>query len=229
MDDVTHRLRRFEGDYDAYAHAKRAERAAWEEDYARQQDEIAALRRRMKETGRQVAHNRGPTDNDKFIYGFKGANVDRAVARNVRAAAEQLARIEADPVEKPPKPMRFQPRFRGERLHSRTILAAQGVSKALGGRSVLLDVTFNLGQGDRIVLVGPNGAGKTTLLRLLLGSEQPDAGIITRAPGVEVGYLPQEPLPIAPGQQRAGGVPRGPRRPRGDDRGEHPRQWPLSP
>jgi macrolide transport system ATP-binding/permease protein len=100
--------------------------------------------------------------------------------------------------------MRFQPRFRGERLHSRTILAAQGVSKALGGRSVLRDVTFNLGQGDRVVLVGPNGVGKTTLLRLLLGLEQPDAGMITRAPGVEVGYLPQESLTLAPGQSVLG-------------------------
>src|SRR5262249_54811082 len=160
LDDRTHQLRRYEGDYDAYAHAKAAERAKWEEDYARQQEEIAALRRRMKESGRQVAHNRLPADGDKLIYNFKGEGVARTVARNVRDAQERLARIEADPIEKPPKPMRFKPRFGGERLQSRTILAAEGVAKALGGRPILREATLALEPGARVTLVGSNGAGK---------------------------------------------------------------------
>jgi macrolide transport system ATP-binding/permease protein len=198
IDDRTHKLTRYEGDYDAYVRARAAERAKWEEDYARQQEEIAELRRRMKETGRQVAHNRGPTDNDKFIYNFKGEQVSRTVSRNVRAAAERLARIEADPVEKPPKPMHFQPRFNGERLQSRTVLAADHVCQVLGGRPILRDVSFLLEPGARVTLTGPNGAGKTTLLRLLLGQETPDEGTIRAAPSIRVGYLPQDPAPLDP-------------------------------
>jgi macrolide transport system ATP-binding/permease protein len=203
MDDRTHQLRRYEGDYDAYAAAKTAERAKWEEDYARQQEEITELRQRIKVAAHRVAHHRAPTDNDKFLYNFKGANVDRAVARNVRAAEERLARIEADPIEKPPKPMRFQPSFHGEQVQqvqSRQALALAGVTKALGGRTLLCDADLVAGPGARILLTGPNGAGKTTLLRILLGLEAPDAGDVRRAPGVRVGYLPQEPASANPDQ-----------------------------
>ena len=203
MDDRTHQLRRYEGDYDAYAAAKTAERARWEEDYARQQEEITELRQRIKVAAHRVAHHRAPTDNDKFLYNFKGANVDRAVARNVRAAEERLARIEADPIEKPPKPMRFQPSFRGEQVQqvqSHQALALAGVTKSLGGRALLRDADLAAGPGARILLTGPNGAGKTTLLRILLGLEAPDAGDVRHAPGVRVGYLPQEPASADPDQ-----------------------------
>ena len=200
LDDRTHQLRRYEGDYEAYAAAKAAERSKWEEDYARQQEEIAELRQRIKVAAHRVAHHRAPTDNDKFLYNFKGANVDRAVARNVRAAEERLARIETDPVEKPPKPMRFQPSFRGEQVQSRQALVLAGVTKSLGGRTLLCDADLVAGPGARILLTGPNGAGKTTLLRILLGQESPDAGEVRRAPGVRVGYLPQEPASADPHQ-----------------------------
>ena len=42
-------------------------------------------------------------------------------------------------------------------------------------------------------MVGVNGSGKTTFLRLVAGDERPDAGRITLADGVSVGYLPQNP------------------------------------
>jgi macrolide transport system ATP-binding/permease protein len=194
VDDTTHQLRRYEGDYDAYAAAKAAQRAKWEEEYERQQEEIKELQKRMKVSGRQVAHNRQPTDNDKTAYNFFGERVAQTVSRNVRDAEVRLARIEANPIEKPPPPMRFAPQFQGERLQSRTILGATGVTKRFGGRLILDAVDFLVGPGARILLTGPNGAGKTTLLRLLLGLEEPDEGEIRRAPGLRVGYLPQDPV-----------------------------------
>ena len=49
---------------------------------------------------------------------------------------------------------------------------------ALGGRSVLHDVSFTPLPGELAALCGPNGAGKTTLLRaladLLPGTARPD-------------------------------------------------------
>ena len=193
LNEYTHTLKRYEGDYDAYQQAKAAEREAWEESFARQQEEIKDLRKRIRESARQVAHNRRPKDNDKLAYKGKGEWVADAVSRNVRAAEEQLRRVEADPIPKPPRLMRFQPKFQAEALRANAIVRMEHVSKRYGDRQVLSDVSLTLLPDARIALVGPNGAGKTTLLRILLGLESPDEGSVRLAPGARVGYLPQEP------------------------------------
>ena len=54
-----------------------------------------------------------------------------------------------------------------------------------------------IGPHDRIGLVGSNGTGKTTLLRIITGVVQPDAGIISKARFVTVGYLPQEGVAVS--------------------------------
>jgi ATP-binding cassette subfamily F protein 3 len=54
-------------------------------------------------------------------------------------------------------------------------------------------VSFSIAHGDKIGFVGPNGAGKTPLLRIILGQEEPTAGAITRARGLRMAYLPQQP------------------------------------
>ncbi len=78
------------------------------------------------------------------------------------------------------------------------LLALEDVQKDYGAQPVLTGVTLQINPGDRIGLVGRNGAGKSTLLRLLLGSEQADAGVIRVFPGVRVGNLTQDPS-FAPG------------------------------
>ncbi len=72
------------------------------------------------------------------------------------------------------------------------LVQLETVAKSYGGDPVFRDVSWRLGGGERIGLVGPNGAGKTTLCRILAGLEEPDAGTVSRARGVTVGYLPQE-------------------------------------
>jgi macrolide transport system ATP-binding/permease protein len=145
-----------------------------------------------------VGHNRAPSDNDKTAYKFSGERVQRTVGRTVRSAQEELARIEADPVEKPPKPLGFEVHLYGERLHGRAVVRAEGVTKSLGGRHIVRGATLDVGSDARMLLVGPNGAGKTTLLKLLLGIEPPDEGTVRVTPGLRVGYLPQDPAPIDP-------------------------------
>ena len=50
------------------------------------------------------------------------------------------------------------------------------VSVRLGGKTVLDDVSWIIGPGDRFGIVGENGAGKTTLLRVVEGALAPSAG-----------------------------------------------------
>jgi len=65
------------------------------------------------------------------------------------------------------------------------------VTLGYGRRPVLSDLTFTIPQGDFLGIVGPNGSGKTTIIRAMLGTLAPLSGIITRAPGLRFGYVPQ--------------------------------------
>ncbi len=73
------------------------------------------------------------------------------------------------------------------------LLAAEGLSKTFGEKTVLDSVSLELRRGDHVALVGPNGAGKTTLLRILTGQQPADSGRISTSGSTTVGYLEQHP------------------------------------
>jgi macrolide transport system ATP-binding/permease protein len=198
LDEHTHGAREYAGNYDAYRASKLEEQGRGEREYERQQEEIRELRRVVRTSGRQVSHNRPPTDNDKFARHFFRERVEQAVSRNVRAAEERLRRIEADPAPKQPRPLRINPDFAPDELRSDYALRLEGVRKVLGGRTVLRDVTLAVGRRERIVLLGENGAGKSTLLSLLAGRLQPDVGTVRIASGARIGYLDQDAASLDP-------------------------------
>ncbi len=84
-------------------------------------------------------------------------------------------------------------------------LAAQGLKKSYRGRTVVNNVTIEVGRGEIVGLLGPNGAGKTTTFYIIVGLERADAGAIrlgdkdiTNLPMYlrarrGISYLPQEP------------------------------------
>ena len=76
------------------------------------------------------------------------------------------------------------------------MITLNGVEKSHGGRTLFGDVSLQLNRGDRLGLVGPNGAGKTTLFNLILGEESTDAGKVDLQRNLNLGYLPQENLPV---------------------------------
>jgi ABC-type multidrug transport system ATPase subunit len=55
-------------------------------------------------------------------------------------------------------------------------IRASRVSKAFGGRPVLVDLDLEIAAGVSVALTGANGAGKTTLLNCLASVLRPDAG-----------------------------------------------------
>jgi ATP-binding cassette subfamily F protein uup len=74
---------------------------------------------------------------------------------------------------------------------TKRLVVAEGISKALGGRSLFREIGFVLSPGSRMGLVGPNGSGKTTLLRLIEGQIEPNSGEIRRADQLKVVYFQQ--------------------------------------
>ena len=73
----------------------------------------------------------------------------------------------------------------------------ENISISFGGKPLLKDVSWRIGDNDRIGLVGPNGSGKTTILRLIQGALTPEKGIVSSSKGTTFGYLPQEALTLS--------------------------------
>lgn len=60
-------------------------------------------------------------------------------------------------------------------------------------RQILKDISLSFFPGAKIGVLGLNGAGKSTLLRIMAGVDQEHEGEAVPMPGINIGYLPQEP------------------------------------
>ncbi|WP_416885170.1 energy-dependent translational throttle protein EttA [Marinospirillum sp.] len=60
-------------------------------------------------------------------------------------------------------------------------------------REILKDISLSFFPGAKIGVLGLNGSGKSTLLRIMAGVDQEFNGEARPMPGIQVGYLPQEP------------------------------------
>ena len=72
------------------------------------------------------------------------------------------------------------------------LLQLKNGAKGYGARMLFTDASFAVNADEKVGVIGPNGAGKSTLFRILIGEESLDAGDLTRANGLQVGYLAQE-------------------------------------
>jgi branched-chain amino acid transport system ATP-binding protein len=59
-----------------------------------------------------------------------------------------------------------------------SVLAAEGLSFAIGGVDIVTDVDLAVADGELLGVIGPNGAGKTTLFNLFSGIAAPTSGTI---------------------------------------------------
>jgi macrolide transport system ATP-binding/permease protein len=164
--------RRFGGGWTAYEAARADARRRWEETYAAQQEEIARLREATRIGTSAIAHDRGPTDGDKYIYSFKGGRVEQTLARRKKDAQRRLEVAEREQVRKPPPPLAF----RGDLTGAGTGRLVQVRDVEVGGRMRL--ARLDLAAGEHLLLTGPNGSGKSTLLGVLSSRISPTAGTV---------------------------------------------------
>jgi ABC-2 type transport system ATP-binding protein len=59
---------------------------------------------------------------------------------------------------------------------SADMIETERITKQLGGRTIVSDVSFRCEPGTVTGFLGPNGAGKTTTMRMLVGLSEPDSG-----------------------------------------------------
>jgi ATPase subunit of ABC transporter with duplicated ATPase domains len=119
-------------------------------------------------------------------------------ARKAKTLDSRVERLERGQIQvaAPPRRVRFrlpEPPHAGNR-----ILRATDLRKAFD-RELFEDVSLDVRNGERLLVIGLNGAGKTTLLRILAGRLTPDAGGFELGAGVRLGYYAQEHEDLTPG------------------------------
>ena len=72
-------------------------------------------------------------------------------------------------------------------------LDVQHLTKTFGALTLFRDISFSIGEGQKVGLIAKNGTGKSTLLSILAGKEGYDAGDIVFRRDLKVGFLEQSP------------------------------------
>jgi ATP-binding cassette subfamily F protein uup len=74
---------------------------------------------------------------------------------------------------------------------TRRLVVADGISKAMGDKPLVKDLSLVLTPGLCLGIMGGNGSGKTTILKLLAKELAPDSGLVTHAEDLKVAYFDQ--------------------------------------
>ncbi|NWL12007.1 ABC transporter ATP-binding protein [Paenarthrobacter nitroguajacolicus] len=185
---------RYGNGYEGYLREKTAERSRWIQEYEQWLDAMAAERLQAATVADGMGYGR-KRDNDKMGFDFKAGTWQRAAASKVRNAQERLRRLEDNPVDRPPVPLKLAAPLGVTALAaSEPALEAHGISAS--GR--LQPTHLRVEAGQKVLITGPNGAGKSTLLSILAGTLEPATGSVTV--NGRVGYLQQElEVPSRPG------------------------------
>ncbi|WP_027659001.1 ABC-F family ATP-binding cassette domain-containing protein [Salinispora fenicalii] len=176
---------RYGNGYAGYLAENQAARRRWEQAYAEWTAEIKHWTEWGATTAYQVAPGRPIKDNNKCKYHSDGHRVQASISTRVRNSAERLDRLHAEPVPRPPDPLRLNAPLDAA-VREGTVLSAHRVR--VGGRLWAPELTVTA--GERMLVSGPNGAGKSTLLDVLAGVLPPEEGTVERRG--RLGYLPQE-------------------------------------
>jgi ATPase subunit of ABC transporter with duplicated ATPase domains len=168
----------YKGTYSQYLEARRKDEERLRKLAARQQADI----RRLSVLADSMRHQ------------------NEVRARIAKTLDSRIGRMRAEAVDAPSKRRELRLRFPEPPHAGRTVLTVSGLAKSYGDLDVFDDVTFDVGRGERLLIMGLNGAGKTSLLRIVAGETQADTGDVEFGVGVSAGYYAQEHEGIQPGR-----------------------------
>ncbi len=72
-----------------------------------------------------------------------------------------------------------------------TVFDIKNISKVMGDKCLINNLSFTVPRGAIVGIIGPNGAGKTTFFRMLTGSVEPDSGEVITGDTVDLAYVDQ--------------------------------------
>ena len=130
--------------------------------------------------------------NHVFDRGYVGHKAEKMMARSKAIEKRQNAAIEEKSkllknIERSDTLKIFQSPF-----HTKRLASLVDVSVCYGETPVCRGVTFDIQQGDRIVLQGANGSGKSSIIKLICGEQIPHTGELRIGTGLTISYVPQD-------------------------------------
>ncbi len=130
--------------------------------------------------------------NHVFDRGYVGHKAEKMMARSKAIEKRQNAAIEEKSkllknIERSDTLKIFQTPF-----HTKRLASLVDVSVCYGETPVCRGVTFDIQQGDRIVLQGANGSGKSSIIKLICGEQIPHTGELRIGTGLTISYVPQD-------------------------------------
>ncbi len=171
VDKATHKMELYPGNYEKYMKIRNERLKTLERIHDKQEKEEEKLK--------------------KIIAKYIGGNEKKA--RIAKDRQKKLARLEENKVvlEQKQKVAHFKIKIN----HPSGVVPIKCENVKFGYKEdhILIDnLTFDLGRGEKFLIVGENGVGKSTLLKLIVGQLKPMLGEIVLNQKTEIGYYAQE-------------------------------------
>ena len=171
---ATHKISVYEGNYDTYKKKYALEQRLREQAIAQEEKEIRELEEFVRRANQASRTN----------HALKRMGQERALRLEKKRSMKQTR----DRIYKRVK-MDLRPMREGGGIP----LEVKHLSFHYPNQSLLYrDVSFQIHEKERFLIVGENGAGKSTLLKLIMGIHSPDTGSIHVHPKTDVAYYAQE-------------------------------------
>ena len=171
VDKATHKMELYPGNYEKYMKIRNERLKTLERIHDKQEKEEEKLK--------------------KIIAKYIGGNEKKAKIAKDRQ--KKLARLEENKVvlEQKQKVAHFKMKINQQ--SGVVPVKCENLKFGYTEDHILIDdLTFDLGRGEKFLIVGENGIGKSTLLKLIVGQLKPLLGEITLNQKTEVGYYAQE-------------------------------------
>ena len=171
---ATHKISVYEGNYDTYKKKYALEQRLREQAIAQEEKEIRELEEFVRRANQASRTN----------HALKRMGQERALRLEKKRSMKQTR----DRIYK-----RVKMDLRTMREGGGIPLEVEHLSFHYPNQSLLYrDLSFQIHEKERFLIVGENGAGKSTLLKLIMGIHSPDTGSIHVHPKTDVAYYAQE-------------------------------------
>lgn len=182
--------------------------SSWMENFERKQEFEAAQNERLKKDISRLQQSAKRTSNwsdavEKTKYGAKnsGSKIDRGyVGHKAAKMMKRSKTIEArqqQAIEQKSKLLKDAETTEELKIctleyHTDLLVSFSEVSVIYGSRQICSPVSFEIHQGERVVIDGKNGSGKSSLLKLLSDNPVHHNGTVTIGSGLVISYVPQD-------------------------------------